>query len=1036
VNKNALLSLTLLVVLVANVAAMAIPVSAAIEGTITITKPDYIVPGGCIEVEITEFSADGGTIYFYLSEDDEPEISSGDIRIASISRDDVEEELPEITIQIPTTVNAGEYYVKMAESRYVGRAAIVSDNTVEVLAEEDWPTITIDPTSGNVGETPEVEGKDIVFKDFEEGTADFYWKTYEGDLLGSAPVTEDGEIEEFELDPIPNSFMGVHKVVVLLTNEDGDKTLGTYVEFEVEPDLTNWPADTPPFSIEAEASNQEIVISGSGFPEGTVEEDSIKIIVKDFETGETLATLETEHEEFEIGDEDQGWEDGEFLDITLSNIDYAPEGEITIQIKVDGKVLTFEDQLLASQTRDPGDFDCKMDITSGISGHLFADGYEIEGDTITFTGIGFSEGSPEVIITFEGDFYSTGDIVAVTADENGAWRFEYTLEDIPGGVYDVRITSADRYQRIGEFTVTPHLEIDPDEGNVEDSVNIYATGCPVDSEFDTVIFGTEEIDIDPVAEAGDVGFWDYATVTGELLEVPHISGGGKAVEVVASGEDRDGEEISISTEFTLNPVLLVEEWVDAEEEIEEPVGVLETDGSWTPFPPAAEPIVFPGNPVRIVGWGFLAGESVKVKLGDYTLDITDGGKADSNGDLILVARVPSTIDYEEEYTLTVSGTTDTNKADLDEKIYISEPNDVDAKIFFGLQPDGSLLTVEAGETLYVGDKVDVVGVGFERGTVTLRYEKKAGSWKDLVDVKVSRDGILTKTITLPELIRGEHEFGVERDGDLIVTTAFEIKSKIEVTPTEAYVGDTVKVKGTGFGEEEEDVLIYFGEEEAPELFEAEVDENGSFEETFTVPYTSPARYKIIADVPELEEEDDPYVWLNVLDVWKKDVTDMLDDLSSAVDDLSETVEDLKSDLASLSETAASKEALAALSDKVSALESSVADLKSALDDVKGTAEGTKGDVSTLKSDVADLKSAVDALKSDVSGLAGLPSKVDSVSSAVSGLKADISEASSKAEAAATAAGNLTTLLYIAIIFSLLAFVFAIVSVVQLSRKIA
>ncbi|RLG99327.1 hypothetical protein DRO28_01400 [Candidatus Bathyarchaeota archaeon] len=129
-----------------------------------------------------------------------------------------------------------------------------------------------------------------------------------------------------------------------------------------------------------------------------------------------------------------------------------------------------------------------------------------------------------------------------------------------------------------------------------------------------------------------------------------------------------------------------------------------------------------------------------------------------------------------------------------------------------------------------------------------------------------------------------------------------------------------------------------------------------------------------------------------------------------------------------------------LTDNVDTLTSNVNELASSVDKLTSDVSGVSSNVDKLSSKVDSLSASVSGLTSDVSKLKSnvdaLSSKVDSLSASVSALSSGVSEASSKAEAAAATAANLTTLMYIAIIFSLLAFIFAIVSVVQLSRKIA
>jgi hypothetical protein len=298
--KKALMSVLLLAILAVSVGVVAVPVKATISGSVAVARPDMVVPGGGIELEInhTTFSATGGTIYFYFSKNDDPEITSGDIRLTSMKRTDVVAEIEAddlITIFVPTTVPAYEdgYYVKVADSSTVGAGALVSSETVVVIPKEEWPTITVDPTSGTVPGTVTVEGEDIL-ADWGMATAYLYWDDYEEQIGEAGGYTVDGEFTAEDV-PIPEAFMGAHKILVLL--EDGD-TLGTFVDFTVEPSVVVYPPED--FSIEADVLTQDVDLEAHGFPKGTIAADSIKYIVKDFVTGSTVDTITADHVEIDI----------------------------------------------------------------------------------------------------------------------------------------------------------------------------------------------------------------------------------------------------------------------------------------------------------------------------------------------------------------------------------------------------------------------------------------------------------------------------------------------------------------------------------------------------------------------------------------------------------------------------------------------------------------------------------------------------------------------------------------------------------------
>ena len=1049
-NKKALLSLTLLVMLVANIAAIAVPAQAAVEGAVTISMPDMVVPGGAIEVEITGFAADGGTIYFYLSEDNDPDISSGDIRIAKMDRDDVLDELPDLTLEVPTTVDAGDYYVKVTDSSKTGASCIVSDNTVEVLAEEDWPTITVDPESDSVPTTVDVEGEDIN-DDWEMETVTLYWEDYEEEIANG--VVEDNTEFTVEDVAIPEAFMGKHKILVLLVDED---TVGTYVEFEVEPSITVTAPET--YSIDADEEEDQIVtIEAHGFPEGTIDEDSIKYIIKDFETGSTIDTFTSEHDEVDVSDA-AGTEGTFTVDTTLWQID---EGVLDIQFAVDGETITLEEQLLSSNTGDVGEFKAKMDKTSG----------EI-GDDVEFMGIEFPA-DVDVEIIFDGVLTKTVD--AGSADGNGAWRFTYTLADLPGGEYTVRVKDDTNSitKNIGTFTVTPSIEVDPDEAVVGDEVDITGEGFPPFSTFDTVMFGSEEVEID--VEVGDDGVFEALDV-----EIPHISGGGQDVSVKVIGEDMDGDKVTIETTIVINPDM-------------ESLEYLDENGDWNP---AAGATIFAGNPMKFTGTGFLAGEKVTITFeNDVTeeAEITDGGVADSDGDLEVVFTVPTGRKFAraEDWTVTIAGSTDGNEYEAD--VSTSALDDTEARLFFGLQDDGDLT-----DEVYVGDSVVVVGVGFDTEDLTLEF-----GGEEVKDVTASYGYFMT-LITIPELQRGTYTLEETETG--VESLDVDLKSSVKLSTEKAIVGATVTVNGKGWVEDEDVDVLW---PDLPALVSEEPDEDGNWEATFTVPSVPPGTYTIVFDddlidepievtfmvlgplrITSLSMPTDVYVGsvititVNVMDYFNAPVsgadvtgtvtmpegagTEHLTFTEGApgVYSAEYTVPDWEGSFtvkvtATKAEAGGSTTATGSfyasrkpapvdlsdiiekvedLTDNVNSLTSNVNKLASSVSGLTSDVAGVSSSVSDLSSTVSDLSSSVSSLTSDVSGLTSnvntLASKVDSLSSSVSDLASGVSDAKAEAASAAATAANLTTLMYIAIIFSLLAFIFAIVSVVQLSRKIA
>jgi len=87
----------------------------------------------------------------------------------------------------------------------------------------------------------------------------------------------------------------------------------------------------------------------------------------------------------------------------------------------------------------------------------------------------------------------------------------------------------------------------------------------------------------------------------------------------------------------------------------------------------------------------------------------------------------------------------------------------------------------------------------------------------------------------------------------------------------------------------------------------------------------------------------------------------------------------------------------------------------------------------LEERIASVEESVEALSEDV---AGLSEDIAGVKSDIAALKSDVAAAASAAEEAKTAASGLTPLIYGAIGVSLIAALAAIVSLIQISRRIA
>lgn len=164
----------------------------------------------------------------------------------------------------------------------------------------------------------------------------------------------------------------------------------------------------------------------------------------------------------------------------------------------------------------------------------------------------------------------------------------------------------------------------------------------------------------------------------------------------------------------------------------------------------------------------------------------------------------------------------------------------------------------------VGQKVYVSGTfdGYTDHHVYIYYEVAEDEWELVDDDYTESDGSLYTYFNVPESCSGEHEIRVcykkdERSTYRIGYKDFTVEPKVEITrPTGAKgpMGTEVKVKGTGFGEDEEEIEILFdGDVVSGEEFEA--DEYGTWEGTFLVPAASKGKHDVSAEGDYTDEYD-------------------------------------------------------------------------------------------------------------------------------------------------------------------------------------
>lgn len=962
-------------------------VHATVSGSITFGShmTDKVAPGGPVEIDATAYTATGGSTYFYISKNDDPEISSGDVYVTKLSTLDDVAGFDSVTIFIPSDIAAYDNYtIKATDLQRTGTAAAVTSDTFEVPS--TYPTVTTDPTSGNVGDEPTIDGTGA--DDYI--TVTFYWMTYDNPNYATFDVESDGT---FSIDTwaIPNAYEGSQKIICVF---EDDNTLATKVLFSVEPAITAENPDIDPsYSIEANTLDQHITVTGTGFPSGTVDSDSITVTVNDFMKGTLIDTYDTTHVEFDIGDTVDTY--GAFtVDV---RIDAVEAGSATLSIQTDSKTRTFEDAFLVSSPTLVEDFskikDYKMSTTEGYNG-----------DDVDFTFINLPDGAT-IDISFIGSTVEVPVVTGDTADVYGAFKNTFTLENLPGDTYSVQAVvtadSTERLQKIGEFKILPKFKIwEPisettlKEGQVEDELRLQGNGFPADSTIKKVTFGSESIDLS--YDTGSTGFFLISLDADDnTLIIPHVSGGGKSVTVTIKGEDADSNAISAESSIIVNPKLITAsegDWT---------AGVLEINGDFTDFATAsADGTIFPGNPVEVVGWGYLSGETVTAKLYDSndkllgSATITSGTKGDSSGDLELIGLLPvfrATAGKSDVY-LTIEGATSTNTADTD-SFNIGPADDANAKIFFGLKDNGDL-----DFDVNVADNQRIVGCGFVTKSLTLHIDETDTDIKDVT----ATNGYFETTVTIPEMegnVDGKtYTLSIT---DTTPTVEFYVYPNIVLSPSQGYTGNSFTVQGTGF-EDGSDVDINWVAitNTTLETVDGGDVSDGSFSISTTVPSSTAQAYLVAAYVSDTEWATASFNVLNLFDV-----------------QLNKTLTDIRTSLASLN----------------------LDQLNSAINSLKTDVSGLKTTVSGLQTDVTGAKTSADAAKTAAdtatSTANAAKTSADSAKSAADSAKTAADNAKAAADNAKAASDGLTGLVYAAIAAAAVAAVASVGAIIMLMRKV-
>ncbi len=230
----------------------------------------------------------------------------------------------------------------------------------------------------------------------------------------------------------------------------------------------------------------------------------------------------------------------------------------------------------------------------------------VPGDEVTVTGGNFTTGE-WVRVYYYLDDEPREQVGENQFVEDGGFQFTFEVPDTYSGLHSVRAYIAASLQATTTFTVQRGLTVDPEEGQVGDTVTVTGRGYgPYEIRL---FFGGQRVLEDVTIEADGTGRWEHE------FEIPPSVGGSHRIDTIPAAT-RDAE-FTIGPGIRLNP----------------------TSGS-------------PGQPIAATGGGFRANEStIKVMFDGEELETGIG--ADNRGQWAGSFDVPEM--PAGEYTVTAEG---------------------------------------------------------------------------------------------------------------------------------------------------------------------------------------------------------------------------------------------------------------------------------------------------------------------------------------------------------------------------------------------
>ncbi len=382
----------------------------------------------------------------------------------------------------------------------------------------------------------------------------------------------------------------------------------------------------------------------------------------------------------------------------------------------------------------------------------------------------------------EGTYYlyweTSNQLIEQGIIEDNTPSLGFVVPEATRGKHKVILTiGEDSFER--EFTVTPAISINADEGPVGSNLTIAGKGF--DSNESTINVTYDGIAVQTAVRASSKGSWQAS------FKVPASSRGKHVIDAAGStpAEDVPDQQFIVVPQISTNPA-----------------------SGWV------------GSMTSILGSGFDTGET-NITI-TYDGLITKGGiTADAKGSWHSSFSIPTSA--KGVHMIDAYGAT-TEEADVADVTFTVSP---------GIKLE--LASGYLGGAVHSNDKLWVSGIGFETNEsgIQITFDGAMVASNIIADAK----GSWSTQIEVPPTSKGEHKIGASGEttqtSDIADAIVF-VSPVIAITPTGGNVGDEVVINGTGFGENQVITISWDGNQLNTETIVA-TDAKGSFIASAKVP---------------------------------------------------------------------------------------------------------------------------------------------------------------------------------------------------------